>query len=155
MKRIILFIIFLSTTIILSAQEVVSSAGEIQSAAGYELSWTIGEPVIETVAAGGNTLTQGFHQTKLAVTAITDLLIPEIEIKVFPNPTQDFIIIEFNEFLENTDFLLYDLSGRVIKQAKINSSETRLNLKEYASGSYILKLMLNKDPIQNFKIRKL
>lgn len=153
MKRILIIIVFYLTCLTAFAQEVISSAGETKTVASYELSWTIGEPIIETVA-GTNNLTQGFHQSNLTVTAISYLLIPELEIKVFPNPTQAFVTIKFNELPENTDFLLYDLNGRVLKQAEIYSSETILNLHEYASGSYILKLVQNKNSIQNFKLVK-
>ena len=59
----IILILFLSGSL-LSAQEIVSSNGDTQSAAGYELSWTVGEVVIETLIGGTNSLTQGFHQAE-------------------------------------------------------------------------------------------
>ena len=54
MKNIILLTIILLIGTVLTAQEVISSGGETQSASGYEISWTIGEPVIETFTGSTN-----------------------------------------------------------------------------------------------------
>ena len=90
MKKTGLIAIALLIGLVISAQEVVSSGGESQSVTGYQVSWTLGETVIETISSGGNILTQGFQQPKLSLTPVTDLLYPDIKMKVFPNPTQGF-----------------------------------------------------------------
>jgi hypothetical protein len=151
---IIILILFLAGSMV-SAQEVVSSNGDTQSAAGYEVSWTVGEAVIATLIGGTNTLTQGFHQTKITVTAVSDLLYPGLEIKVFPNPTQEFITIRFSEYIEDTRYVLYDLRGKLIENKLINSADTEIDLKKYASGQYILKLTnKSRQAIQTFQIIK-
>ncbi len=137
------------------AQEVVSTAGESQQAGSYELSWTIGEPVMETLSSGSNSLTQGFHQTKLIVTAITKPEISEFEIQIFPNPTADFVNIQFQSVIKNISYQLYNNTGSLIQQNKIVSANTRLNFSNYASGQYILKITEETNcPIQTFKIIK-
>ena len=94
MKKLLILIIgsFIGTVII--AQEVISSGGETQTATGYEICWTLGEPVIETYMPGTYILTQGFHQSRLTATPISEILYTEIELKVFPNPALDFILIQ-------------------------------------------------------------
>jgi hypothetical protein len=47
------------------SQQVIATAGSSGSGTGIQLSWTIGEPVIETFTGANNILTQGFHQTLL------------------------------------------------------------------------------------------
>ena len=156
MKQIILisFGLLLFSTV-LSAQEVISSSGATQSVLGYEVSWTIGEPITETVTNGTTILTQGFQQSKLTVTAVSELLNSEIKLKVFPNPTNDFVLIQFNKTIENSDYTLFNLTGKILKSKQINSTETRLDLSNYASGQYILKLTKNStQPLQTFKIIK-
>ena len=151
---IIILILFLAGSMV-SAQEVVSSNGDSQSAAGVEISWTVGEAVIETFIGGSNTLTQGFHQTKLTITAVSELLLSGIEIKVFPNPTQDFITIQFSEYIEDSRYSLYDFTGKLIETKLVNSANTEINLDKYASGQYILKLTnKSRQPIQTFQIVK-
>ena len=155
MKNIILLTIILLIGTVLTAQEVISSGGETQSASGYEISWTIGEPVIETFTGSTNILTQGFHQSKLTVTPITEFLNSRIELKVFPNPTSDFVLIQFNELVENSGYTLFNLTGKVLESELLTSTSTKLDLKNYASGQYILKLTKNStQPLQTFKIIK-
>ena len=155
MRYLAILLMLIPAVTMVSAQEVVSSNGDTQSAAGYEVSWTVGEAVIETLIGGTNTLTQGFHQTRLTVTAVTNFLYPGIEIKVFPNPTQEFITIQFSEYIEDTRYSIYDLRGKLIENKLINSADTEIDLKKYASGQYLLKLITKSGQrLQTFQVIK-
>lgn len=146
--------LFLAGSVV-SAQEVVSSNGDSKSAAGVEVSWTVGEAVTETFISPSNVLTQGFHQTKLTITAIGEVLFPGLEIKVYPNPTPDIITIHFNDYIEGARYYLYDLSGKILENKLIHSADSEINMDKFASGQYILKLTTeSKQPIQTFKIVK-
>jgi len=156
MKKLKINILFLllfvagSTT----AQEVVSASGGTATAAGTQVSWTIGEPVIATISDANNTLTQGFHQTKLTVTAINDIQVSGVEIKVYPNPTSDFVTVHFSKVVEKPTYFLFDLSGRMIQQKNIESTDEKIDMTNYSGGSYILKLNSGQQPLQTFKIIK-
>ena len=151
---IIILMLFLAGSVV-SAQQVVSSNGDSQSAAAVEVSWTLGEAVIETFIGGSNMLTQGFHQTKITVTAVSDVLIPGLEVKVFPNPTPEIITIQFSEYVEGSRYWLYDLRGKLLENKLIPSADTEINMRNYASGQYILKLTdKSKQPLQTFQIIK-
>lgn len=155
MKYLFIIIIFLLAGQVVSAQQVVSSNGDSQSAAGVQVSWTVGEAVIETLISGSNMLTQGFHQTKLTVTAVSELLIPGLEIKVFPNPTPDIVNIHFSEYIEGSRYFLYDFTGRLLENKLIPSADTEISMEKYASGQYILKLTnKSRQPIQTFQVVK-
>ena len=155
MKYSIIILILILAGSVASAQQVVSSNGDSQSAAGVEVSWTIGETVIETFVSDANTLTQGFHQTKITITAVSGILYPGLDIKVFPNPTPDIITIQFSEYVEGSRFWLYDLRGKLLENKLISSADTEINMKNYASGQYILKLTnKSRQPIQTFQIIK-
>jgi len=151
---VIILILFLACSVV-SAQEVVSSNGDSRSSAGVNVSWTVGETVIETFVSDANMLSQGFHQTKVTITALSEILIPGMEVKVFPNPTQQFITIRFSEYIEDTRYALYDLRGKLIENKLINAADTEIDLKRYASGQYILKLTnKSQQPIQTIQIIK-
>ena len=97
MKR-ILFIVFFLAGIIqsfaqLARHDVIATSGEFFSNSTYSLSWTLGECVTETFTATGNTLTQGFQQSKFVVTSINQLTIEGISVKAYPNPVSDLINI--------------------------------------------------------------
>lgn len=155
MKRFIAVFILLMVACAGFAQEVVSSAGNTLSNSGFEVSWTFGEPVINTISTGNVILTQGFHQTKLIITAIKDITDIKNTISVFPNPTQEFAIVKFNKLLKLVRYNLYDLSSKVIQSEEITSNETKIDLSEFAQGTYLLKIVQsNGQTIQTFKIIK-
>ena len=137
-----------------SAQTVFSANGGTATVAGTQVSWTVGEPVVATVSDGNSTLTQGFQQSKLTVTAIDDLQVQGVEIKVYPNPTSDYVTVHFSNTIEKPVYLLFDLSGRLIEQKNIESTGTKIDMSGYSGGSYILKLRTAKQPLQTFKIIK-
>ncbi|WP_321348795.1 T9SS type A sorting domain-containing protein [uncultured Draconibacterium sp.] len=158
MKKLLLFLIiivngtFLPT---LNAQEIVSTAGTVYETNGIQLSWTLGETVIETAESGSLVLTQGFHQSKLVITALDDITIADFEVKVYPNPTSDFVVVHFDENNLNTHIQLFDLAGKKLKESVANNTDTQMNMTEYPGGTYLLKLLDdNFHPIQTFKIIK-
>ena len=62
MKVLLLISALLITLTSISGQEVISSAGEHQENANGSISWTIGEPISETISGADAQLTQGFQQ---------------------------------------------------------------------------------------------
>jgi hypothetical protein len=81
MRKFFLFFLGLSGVGWVQAQslspEVVATAGDHFATSTAQLSWTLGEPVIETFTdAAATQLTQGFHQTNLMVVAVGDYRLP-------------------------------------------------------------------------------
>ena len=156
MKSFILFSIFLlfivgGTT----AQKVVSANGGTATVNDYEISWTIGETITGAVNDGTTVLTQGFQQSNLTITAIDELRKTGVEIKVYPNPTQDFVTIHFSKIIEKPVYSLFDLSGRLLEQKQIKSTDAKIDMTGFAKGTYILKLNFRgSQPLQSFKIIK-
>ena len=73
--------------------EVVATSGEHFQNGTSQLSWTLGEVMIDTYSAGGTIVTQGFHQTQLTVTSIDESNPFSLNVNVFPNPTSQFLNI--------------------------------------------------------------
>jgi len=70
------------------------------------------------------------------------------EIVISPNPTNNIVTINFNEAIPNNYKLeLYDLLGRAIieKQITKDSLQFELNLENYSSGNYIIRLSDDKN----------
>ncbi|MDD4109116.1 MAG: T9SS type A sorting domain-containing protein [Prolixibacteraceae bacterium] len=145
MKTLLLFFIIIFSGITVTAQEVVASSGASGSITGYKVDWTLGEPVIETLPGSVNILTQGMHQTKLTVTGLEELTIPGLEIRVYPNPTSDLLIIEVIQ-TGNYSFRyeLFDITGRKMAVNKMNSNIEEINMSNFVSGFYLLNV-LNSD----------
>ena len=97
MKHGVYFLVLLFFSLfssVINGQQVISSAGASATGAGVQLSWTVGEPVIETFTGASAILTQGFHQSKLTVTAIDPRIYPELELTVYPNPVSSSLRLQ-------------------------------------------------------------
>lgn len=153
MKNLIILALVCFSFLGLNAQEVTSAAGGTKSTADYEVSWTVGETTIKTFSEGSVTLTQGFHQPNLIVTP-AKIFFDNIEVKVYPNPTREFVTIEMNRLRKSSKYSLYNLAGEKLAEGNLRKLKTKLNLNNQASGSYLLKLSKENQPLRTFKIVK-
>ena len=60
---------------------------------------------------------------------------------IYPNPAQDQLNIRFLELANNTSLEIYDIHGKLLKSLMINDLETHLDVSEYASGVYFVRLI--------------
>jgi hypothetical protein len=144
---------------IAKAQQVVSTAGNHSETGTVQLSWTIGEPVISTLSNGSNILTQGMHQSKLLIDAIEEIELSGLVISAFPNPTNEFVNLQVHQLLTDQpwkefSFVLYDMNGKVLMQKQIVSTETVIQMNNYVSSTYFLKVLVNNHEVKTFKIVK-
>ena len=138
-----------------NAQQVISSSGSTLKSSTGSLSFTVGELVIDTKNAGATTITQGFHQTKLTITAMNVLRQQNFSISAFPNPTSDFVNLKIEKGeIRDIEFILFDLQGKVLSNRKIESTNTEVSFSGYNSGNYLLKVTQKGKEIQTFKIIK-
>lgn len=157
MKRTVSFVTLACAFVcIINAQEVVSSAGNTYSGEGYELSWTLGEPVTGTLKEPGHILTQGFHQTNLDVTALDELHLPGFELSVYPNPSHDVVNLKTIGYQHvKFQYKLYGMDGKILFEKTMENNPEEINMLPYAEGSYLLKVTTIKgDPVQTFAIVK-
>ena len=106
MKKRILLVFSLLSTLAVTAQEVVSTQGDSYSNASANIDFTIGEVVINTETDGTNDLTQGFHQTNWNFVGMEDHS-PSYEATIFPNPTSEVLNIKTSTF-ENVTYTVYN-----------------------------------------------
>ncbi len=59
------------------------------------------------------------------------------KIKVYPNPSDGIINIQFSGF-SNADLHLYDMSGREVLSKKITSNTNKINLSNFNKGVYVI-----------------
>jgi uncharacterized surface anchored protein len=67
-------------------------------------------------------------------------------IKVFPNPTTNFIQIE--NVLPQTNIQLYDIQGKEVINKLATSSSIKINMQHLPSGSYILRIGSHQEKIE-------
>ena len=59
---------------------------------------------------------------------------------ISPNPVQDQLSIRLDELSSSTTLEVYDIHGRLLDNLKINEIEIQLDVSDYASGMYFIKM---------------
>lgn len=124
--------------------QVIATAGNYSEAGGISLSWTLGEPVIETAVSTDVTLTQGFQQPDYTLVVIEHTPAASLDVNVFPNPTTGNLNIQWTGDAQTQALVyLYDMNGKQLVSQKVATGNQTgiLNLSEYANAQYILKIV--------------
>ena len=121
-----------------TSPSVVSSSGDSYNNGGVNMDYTLGEIVVETHTNSTTVLTQGFHQGVLKVS--TNVENTEINLKVYPNPTSQFLIIELVENVK-ADLLVYDMNGKLVIKDKLDDEQLKqLDFGFLNQGNYFLHI---------------
>ena len=148
---------FLSTFFLLNAsyllsQEAVVIQGDNYSNPNANINFSIGEVVISTVSDGNYYLTQGFHQTNWNFVGFEDL-VPTYEVKVYPNPSSEFLYINTKDF-NGVSYFFYDSMGKLILQNSLSSTEDAVNVSQLSTGTYYLVLADKNQKLKSFQLIK-
>ena len=162
MKKIsfIVFLLLFASKLIYSqsnSPEVISTTGNYFENENASLSFTIGEPIIETLSGSDLIITQGFQQSKYEITPVIDILGDDIFVKVYPNPTSQFIIIDIGQNnAEKYSLDIINIKGERLFNTRIGNEKTILNLDKYSLSELILRIFNDKNKmIKSFKIIKI
>ncbi len=120
-------------------QQLISTAGQVGSAGGIELSYSIGEPIVTTVTSDSYTFTQGFQQPLNDSTIKPETLSPlYIYNGLTPNGDEnnDFWLIERIEQSSPNNINIFDRMGKLV-----------WNTTNYDNISRVWKGQMNNDKI--------
>jgi len=139
----------------LQAQEVVTTSGGYGISAGSKVTWTIGEPVTETVTGTNAILTQGFNQGDLLITMIKNRENAGLILKVYPNPAQDQLSISTGDSeIDNLRYVIIDMSGKILTRKTLTGNKTDISLSGLTPSTYLLKVYQKQKEIGVYKIIK-
>ncbi|SDL12258.1 Por secretion system C-terminal sorting domain-containing protein [Catalinimonas alkaloidigena] len=131
-------------------------AGGVSTDGAFTLSWSVGEPVVETFSTPEITLTQGFHQANLVISKV-DRHPEAFQVQVFPNPTSDQVTLELAQKPgQYVVCKLLDVQGRTLLTERITQDQQQLDLRALSAGTYILMLLTpeREQPVATYKIQK-
>ncbi len=152
-KTITLFLLLVILANI-KAQETVGSAGQDLNNAQINTTFTIGEPVINTLSSNSNTILSGYHQPHLKIDAISIKEGKEWNISIYPNPATNYVNVDWdNKSINYLKYTLLDVNGKIILQGQ-NTENLRINVEAISSGNYFLHLNSNNKQSQIYKIQK-
>lgn len=160
MKNLLLTCVLLSSSISALCQnldqEVIACSGKSSVNQNFQITWTLGEAITNTINSENCILSQGFHQSNLIVSSIGMNDFPGLSVSIFPNPTREIVTIQLKSADENSRIIeLIDMSGRVCLFEKSSHQEIKINLLNYKKGLYFLRIHdSNGKHLGSFKIVK-
>ena len=120
------------------SKQVIGSAGKTQSNANLKVSYTVGEPVVGIMTAGGNQLGNGYYPAlNLLALSVEDNVL-DVQLKVYPNPTSQSLYVSHPE-LNSFGITIVDLNGKQLYSGIINKEEP-LDVSNYTQGMYLVTI---------------
>lgn len=143
MKQLFFILLFFLNSLFIFSQNIQRSSLGMSGASNefvsnntdYYISQSIGQ---KSVIGSYNHLRQGFQQPSIKSKIITS----ELQVSIFPNPTDQIINIVLVDTEKSILFLtLYDTYGRQIFNRRVDYlSSYQLDVSAISSGMYLLKL---------------
>jgi len=92
---------------------------------------------------------QVFSPTSILSSACSEVT----EISIFPNPTNKLLNLKFDGEYNNGNFIVTEMSGRVISEGKIQKNQ--IDLKDLVSGFYFITVILdNRQSVHLIQVKK-
>lgn len=134
-------LVFLFSGLATNAQtissSVVSASGDSQISTIHKVSWTLGEPVVGLMNGQDVQVSNGYHQhldLELLSIADNDVM---ASILVYPNPAIEYLMVS-NKLNQKALLHVYDEAGRRVLEQEIIQAETKIDLKSFPPGIYML-----------------
>jgi hypothetical protein len=139
------------------AQEVITTSGGEASGATGSVSYTVGQTSYTTIESEDGTITQGVQQPFeiFIIVGIDEAEEITLIVSAYPNPTAGNLNLKIENYLiENLSYQLFDFNGRILESNKINSFEVKIQMNQFPTATYFLKVFDGKKEIKTFKIVK-
>ena len=135
------------------AQSLVVSAGGEATGDG-SVSFSVGQTAYITAANENGSLTQGVQQAYV-ITEETGIEITQIQLRAFPNPTNDVLNLQINggDF-KNVSYALYNNTSKLVAKGTVNGSDTQISMGAYKAGVYFLEVKADGKAVKRFKVVK-
>lgn len=144
--------------------KVFASAGQVTTTGNLNLSYTIGEPIVETLVDIKLILTEGFHQPEddFVPNAVQEFPTAWGNIKVFPNPFNENLTIEVETDKQHDLYLyIYDVLGQQVESTFLanhypGKNQYSISTAGLAQGMYTLTIATESgDFLKTVKVNKI
>ena len=139
MKKLLLLLVISSIGQAQSiSKQVVGTSGKTLNNSNLKLTYTVGEPVVGLMTAGGNQLGNGYYPALDLQTLSVEDNVLDVQLKVYPNPTSQSLYVTHPE-MNSFGISIVDLNGKQLYQGTINKDEP-LDVSNYTQGMYLVTI---------------
>ncbi len=141
----------------LQAQQSINTIGGNSTGNDGTISWTVAQIAYQNISSSSGSIAEGVQQPyEISIVSETnDLEALGLSLTLYPNPTSNFLElnIEKNNVI-NLIYELYDLNGKLIEKKNITGNQTRINMSNLISSTYLVKVFKESKEVKTFKIIK-
>lgn len=120
------------------SKQVIGAAGKTQTNSNLKVSYTVGEPVVGLMTAGGNQLGNGYYPAlNLQALSVEDNVL-DVQLRVYPNPTSQSLYVSHPD-MNSFGITIVDLNGKQLYSGTINKEEP-LDVSNYTQGMYLVTI---------------
>ena len=120
------------------SKQVIGTSGKTLTNSNLKLSYTVGEPVVGLMTAGGNQLGNGYYLALDIQALSVEDNIMDVQLKVYPNPTSQSLYVTHPE-MNSFGITIVDLNGKQLYSGTINKEEP-LDVSNYTQGMYLVTI---------------
>jgi len=118
------------------SKQVIGANGKTLSNSNLKVSYTVGEPVVGLMTAGGNQLGNGYHPAlNLQALSVEDNVL-DVQLRVYPNPTSQSLYVSHPD-VNSFGITIVDLNGKQLYSGTIKKEEP-LDVSNYTQGMYLV-----------------
>ena len=134
------------------AQNTITTAGYEANGDG-SISATIGQ-IFFLETNGNGHISNGVQQAYI-ISVETGIEITNIQLSVYPNPTNDVLYLHIDdEKISTVTYTLFNYESKPLTKGIANDSETQIFMGKYNTGIYILDVISDGKSVKRFKIIK-
>ncbi|SDF52250.1 T9SS type A sorting domain-containing protein [Epilithonimonas hungarica] len=133
-----------------------ASGGNASSTSSGNTSYSVGQAFQDTRSNSSLSVSEGVQQPyEITETMGVDISEISLNIKIFPNPTQDILNlkIDFSDY-NRYHYEIYDSSSKILMSKAVTSKNTAMSISSYPAALYYLKVTKNGKAVKIFKVLK-
>jgi hypothetical protein len=161
-KRLIYVLTLTISVNIIQAQDAIPASGGNATGIGGSVSYSVGQVVYTTTTGTNGSVAQGVQQPFeiSVVTGIENSMKINLSCSAYPNPTTTQLTLKVENIEnENLSYQLYNISGKLLENKKVEANETTVDLGHRPVATYLLKVVQTNHTstpkeIKTFKIVK-
>ena len=139
------------------AQQANPAAGGNATGSGGSFSYTVGQVAYTSAHTSTVDISQGVQQAYAISVAsgINSATAVSLQCTAYPNPTTDKLTLSISDVEKSElSYQLFDIDGKLLESQNIESAETSINLEQYKTATYFLRVRNANSEIKTFKIIK-
>lgn len=152
-KRLLCGAFTLALTPLMAQQNTVATGGDASGSNG-SVSYSVGQIDYSSPSGTNGSTNEGVQQPFEFYDPDAGIPFESVNVLLYPNPTNDAVILQMNTFSQGTKYILSDAKGKIIQNGIVEFEETHLDMQNLSTGVYQLQIQNTTEIISTIKIVK-